>query len=116
MKKLMFLVFLVFIAFLPAEENRNIFYPTFAPDSLQQAELDSVCAIRGHTVVQVKIEIPEVSPELVDYPEKTIMYYYENNIATAKSYRCQRCGRWVGTPIMDPPKEKVFWKLEEVEE
>lgn len=79
-------------------------------DSLTQAKLDSVCLSRGHTVQRWTIYLEDVQPEVVDYPDSTVLYYYENNKQVGTLLRCQRCGRWIGLPIMNPSLSRTIWK------
>ena len=85
-------------------------------DSLEQAKLDSVCNIRGHSVIECEVKVPGVKPLVIDLENMTIMYFYPDDIMTGTIYLCQRCRKFIGYPKINAPRKRVLWKEEKKKE
>jgi len=82
-------------------------------DSLHANE--SLCNERNHVNVSYYLVNEDVPPVIIDYPDSTVVYYYDNNTQIGVIFRCRRCGELVGEPSWQQPKRRVTWRRDEKE-
>lgn len=102
-KKIVILFVLLFIiSCLYAEQDTTVVVDTLTAEQ--------ICFARGHTVMIYHIYRENVMPEFFDYPDSTVLIWYDDNIQTGILNYCIRCNQWIGLPILNEPNRKVVWK------
>ena len=78
-------------------------------DSLQQAKLDSVCAIRGHVYGDyITVTSVYYAPWVIDLDSVTYRIMWDRNTL---EYRCARCSNIVRQPVQARPDTAIVWDI-----
>ena len=116
MKKLILIIIFTFLAtFLLAKSDTTKVAVDTVKDTIKDTIKNAVksssqiCGNRGHIIVEFQIYRENVKSQSRDYPDSTVMYYYEDNKQTGIMKWCKRCKNWIGLPVLDSPKTKTIW-------
>ena len=74
---------------------------------------DSLCIERGHITLDTDVYTvtrENVLPFVVDYPDSTVVYFYDDNIQNGVMEKCARCGKWISVPKMEAPLQYIAWR------